>query len=176
MSTESEVFTSAPPTGETPATDDTAPIPEAKLPKASGRSPQNVFIDEVMKRLGERGFGPRAQLRRLIVAQSIPWVEAMETIATEAIASKAITAYKLDGTLRTKGGTFFETAKQALLAEGMTKAKARKIFHGGATLTTDAMKVEIETRIREVESGEVETIPAEQVFAEMDAMLAQRDP
>jgi len=174
MSTEIEVFTCAPPTGESPATDDTALIPEVPPTRASGRSAQNVFIDDVMKRLGEHGFGQRAQIRRLIVSQGMPWVDAMVGTAEEAIATASVHAHKRDGTPRTKGGTFFETARRALLAGGMPKKEVHRIFRCARVMSVSSVKEELDARIQDVASGEVETIPAEQVFAEMDARLAQR--
>lgn len=161
MSTETEVFTSAPPTGESPATDDTAPIPEARPPKGSGRSVQNVFIDGVMKRLGERGIGQRCQIRRMVVAMGIPWVESMEVACAEAIATKAVTAFCRDGSRRTVGGVFFETAKQSLLANGKSSKEVRRIFQSSVTPTVGPVKEALEARIREAEARRAEAIAAE---------------
>lgn len=155
MSTEIEVFTCAPPTGESPATDDTAPIPEAP-PRVSDRSAQNVFIDGVMERLGERGFEARSQIRRMVTAMGIPWVESMETACAEAIATKAVTAFCRDGSRRTVGGVFFETAKQSLLASGKSSKEVRKVFQCSVTPTVGPVKEELEARIREAEARRAE--------------------
>lgn len=156
MSTTINVFTSAPPTGESPATDDTAPIPEAPHPRVSGRTAQNVFIDGVMERLGERGIAPRCQIKRMVTAMGIPWVESMEVACAEAIATKAVTAFKRDGSRRTVGGVFFETAKQSLLASGKSTKELRRIFQSSVVATVGAVKEELEARIREAEARRAE--------------------